>query len=806
MVPFRNSARMSRRSRNVHQSSHHEVNVVLVSRLVKFAFFGLIALIILFLGYAVWISHDLPAPGKLASASMKNSTKILDKNGTVLYSIYNDYNRIYVPLDQIPKNLRNATIATEDNTFYQNNGFSWKGYARAAFNLVVHHQIEGGGSTITQQLVKNVLLTSNQTFTRKLKELILAVQVDKHYSKDQILEMYLNNIPYGGTSIGVEAAANLYFNKHVKDLDLAQSAFLAGLPQSPSYYSPFINPDKAYIARSQVVLGRMVTTGYISQKQADAALKEINGFTFSNNDSDIKAPHFVMDVRSKLVQMFGEGMVANGDLTVKTTLDYNIQQHAEQIVKTELDSLKGYHVSNGAALVLDSRTAAVLAMVGSKDYFDKDNDGNFNAVYASRQPGSSTKPILYATAFERGYTPATLLMDTPTDFYMGAGQKPYTPVNYEGTFQGPMQVRYALGNSENIPAVKMLAMVGIKNFMQKAYDMGITNWQPTSTNLSQVGLSLVLGGREASLYQVTSAYQVFADQGVKKDPYEIEEVDDSHGRVLYKHQTDPGRKVLSPEVSFLISHILSDDSARQLAFGAHSWLYVPGKTVSVKTGTTDDKKDNWTIGYTPSYVVGVWVGNNDDSPMNQAIASGITGASPIWNKIISSILKGKKDEPLQKPDDVMAMQIDALGGGLPVAGQPIRAEYFIKGTQPTGPSPIYKEVKVQKGDNSKIATADQVTHGDYDVKQFIVFQENDPVSTDGVNRWQQGIDAWVAKAHANDPLYHPPDGWQSQQSGMPASDSGNSNNSSSNSNGEVTPTPTPIPVDNNPTETPTPTP
>jgi 1A family penicillin-binding protein len=734
------------------------MNVFLLSKLLKWALVGLVVFIVLFLGFAVWVSRDLPAPGKLASASIKDSTKIIDRNGTILYSIYNNYNRIYVNLDQIPKNLRNATIATEDSTFYENNGFSWKGYARAAVGLVIHHgAIEGGGSTITQQLVKNVLLTSNQTFTRKLKELILAVQVDKRYSKDQILEMYLNNIPYGGTSIGVEAAANLYFNKHVKDLDLAQSAFLAGLPQSPSYYSPYINPDKAYLGRSQTVLQRMVTTGYISQKQADAAYKEIKGFTFSNSDqANIKAPHFVMDVRSKLVKMFGEGMVANGDLTVKTTLDYSIQQQAEKTVKTELDSLKGYHVSNGAALVLDAKTGAVLAMVGSKDYFDQDNQGNFNAVYASRQPGSSTKPILYATAFEKGYTPATLLMDTPTDFYMGANQPPYKPVNYEGTFSGPMQVRYALGNSENIPAVKMLAMVGIKNFMEKAYDMGITNWQPTQQNLSQVGLSLVLGGREASLFQVTSAYQVFADQGVKKEPFEITEVDSSNGKVLYKHENDPGTKVLSPEVSFLISHILSDDSARQAAFGSHSWLYVSGKTVSVKTGTTDDKKDNWTIGYTPSYVVGVWVGNNDDTPMNQAIASGITGASPIWNKIISSILAGKKDEPEPKPDDVVAMQIDALGGGLPVDGQPIRAEYFIKGTEPTAPSPIYKQIKVSKQDNNKLANSDEISHGDYDVKDFIVFQENDPVSTDGTNRWQQGIDSWVNEHYKDDPKYPPP--------------------------------------------------
>ncbi|MDE2590371.1 MAG: hypothetical protein KGL95_12000, partial [Patescibacteria group bacterium] len=343
----------------------------------------------------------------------------------------------------------------------------------------------------------------------------------------------------------------------------------------------------------------------------------------------------------------------------------------------------------------------------------------------------------YATAFEKGYTPATTVMDVKTDFPTGDPTTPtYTPVNYSGKFLGPIQLRFALGNSLNIPAVKMLARVGIKDVMQNAYNMGITNWEPTADNLKTVGLSLVLGGRETNLVQETTAYGVFANAGIRQDPVFILKVTDSHGNVLYQWHPVQGPRVLPADITFLISHILLDNNARTMDFGPNSWLVVPGKTVSVKTGTTDEKRDNWTIGYTPSYVVGVWVGNNDNTPMNQAISSGETGASPIWNKIMVAALKGKPDEPPQKPDDVNAVSIDAQFGGLPVDGQPTRTEYFIKGTEPTGPSPWY----VKKDD-----------------KTYYVVHEDDPVSTDGQNRWQQGIDDWIKTAHsAADWQWYPP--------------------------------------------------
>ncbi|TAK93587.1 hypothetical protein EPO05_07040, partial [Patescibacteria group bacterium] len=360
--------------------------------------------------------------------------------------------------------------------------------------------------------VKNVLLTNEQSLPRKIKELVLAIQVNQRYTKDQILEMYLNNIPYGGTAIGVEAASEQYFGKKAKDLTLPEAAFLAGLPQSPSYYTPF-NGQKNYLARAQAVLRQMRVNGYISKDQADRAYKTIQGFTFSEKDvASIKAPHFVMYVKRLLANQFGEQMVTTGGLQVTTSLDYDIQKHAEDTVKTEVDKLDKYKVSNGAAMVEDPKTGEILAMVGSKDYFDKSNDGNFNvAVSNSRQPGSSLKPVVYAAAFENGYTPATMLMDVKTEFPGGAGQPPYTPVNYDGKFRGPVQLRFALGNSLNIPSVKILAKVGLNTVMQKGFDMGIESWEPTAENKAKVGLSLVLGGRETSLMDEMTAYSAFAN-------------------------------------------------------------------------------------------------------------------------------------------------------------------------------------------------------------------------------------------------------------------------------------------------------
>jgi len=766
-MDYRAARRISpRRKRSI---SFDTKKFLTLSTLLKYLFFAVIAAIIVVAGLFLWYSRDLPTPGQLVDSKYKDATRIYDRNHVLLYSVYQSENRTYVGLSQIPKLLQDATIATEDKTFYTDTGFSVTGILRAVKNMALGGGLQSG-STITQQLVKNVLLTDQQTLSRKFKEIILSVQVDQKYSKNQILEMYLNNIPYGGTAIGVEAAAEQYFGKNAQDLDLAQSAFLAGLPQSPSLYSPF-SGTKYYLARTQEVLNAMSSNGYITQNQAASAYTEIKNYQFSeNHTAGIKAPYFVMYVRQLLEQKFGEQMVANGGLQVTTSLDYNLQQEAEDIVKTQIDGLKAYDVGNGAAIVTDPKNGEILAFVGGKDYFGQSLpagctpgsncvfEPDVDAALSNRQPGSSLKPIIYSVAFEHGYTPATMIMDVQTDFKATASDPDYIPVDYSGKFIGPIQIRFALGNSLNIPAVKTLARVGIQPVMQQAYNMGINNWQPTPQNLSSVGLSLVLGGRETTLLDETTAYSVFANEGIRQDPQAILKVTDSQGNVLYQYQPVQGPRVLPADVSFLISHILSDNNARTMDFGPNSWLVVPGHTVSVKTGTTDEKRDNWTIGYTPSYVVGVWVGNDDNEVMNQAISSGETGASPIWEAIMEAALKGKPDEEEPKPSDVIAEQIDAMAGGLPYPGQPTRAEYFINGTQPTTQSPVYQ---------SK------------DGKNYYVFREDDPVSTDGVNRWQQGIDAWIQQNHPNDPMYNPPDDVIRQATGDHSLD------------GTPTPTPTP---------------
>ncbi|MBI2621578.1 MAG: transglycosylase domain-containing protein [Candidatus Levybacteria bacterium] len=682
----------------------------------------------------LWFSRDLPEPGKLIEAQVENSTRIYDRNDIPLYSVYEDVNRTYVTLDEIPKILQEATIAIEDKDFYENEGFSITGYIRGLLIDPILRRRISGGSTITQQLVKNVLLTSERSIPRKIKELVLAIQVDKRYSKDEILEMYLNDVPYGGTAIGVEAAAETYFGKKVEELNLAESALLAGLPQSPSLYSPFAG-NKYYTGRTQQVLKNMREEDYITKDEEKRALEEVKKMKFSQRDSlSMKAPHFVIYVKQILASQFGEAAVETGGLAVKTTLDYELQKKAQDIVAEEVEKLKGFRVGNGAAVVQDPKTGEILAMVGSKDYFDTDADGNFNVALANRQPGSSLKPVMYATAFEKGYSPSTLIMDVRTDFPTNEEAKPiYTPVNYDGKFRGPVQLRFALGNSLNIPAVKMLARVGVADVMEKGYEMGLDNWEPTPQNLQNVGLSLVLGGREVSLRDEVSVYSVFANKGERQDPITILEVKDNKGRVLFKHKEKKGQRVVSEEIAFLISHILLDNNARSDAFGSNSLLNIPG--VAVKTGTTDEKRDNWTVGYSPGVVVGVLVGNNDNSPMNPAIASGVTGATPIWRRIMLEALKVKKLEEFEKPDGVIAVQVDSFGGGMPTEGRSTRSEYFVKGTEPTSESGVYKKK---------------------DDKVYIWLRESDPVSTDGKNRWQEGIDKWIEEVHKDDPLYHPP--------------------------------------------------
>jgi 1A family penicillin-binding protein len=703
-----------------------------------------------------WYAKDLPRPDKVQRVEGL-STVISDRNGINLYDIFQDENRIPVTSGNIPDYLKKATVSVEDKDFYKHQGLSTSGIIRAMINIFIFRNLQGG-STLTQQLVKNALLTQERTVPRKIKEAILSIQIERKYTKDEILTMYLNEAPYGGTAVGVESAAEYYFAKAVKDLNLLECALLAGLPQSPSRYSPFTgSSEKLYIWRTQQVLRRMREDGYITKTQEDQANKQLTQIKFADPSVKLKAPHFVAYVKDLLVAKFGQQKVESEGLKVTTTLDWKLQEKAQSIVADEVAKDKYLKLTNGSAVVLDPKTGEILAMVGSKDYTSSDSGGyKFNvATQGLRQPGSSIKPITYATAFKKGYTPATLLMDVDTKYPSGDPKIPeYEPKNYDGKFRGPMQLRYALGNSINTIAVKVMALVGVKDVLHTAYDMGLSTLEPTDANMKRFGLSLTLGGGEVKLLDLSGAYAVFATGGLKSPPVAILKVQDAKGNLLYEYKPAAPERVLPENVAYLISSILSDNNARKEEFGLNSSLVVSGKTVAVKTGTTDDKRDNWTLGYTKNRVVGVWVGNNDNSPMNQTLASGITGAAPIWNRIMKEAIADQKDEPFLRPSDVVEMDIDGFGGGLPVDGMPTRKEVFIKGTEPTGPAAIYQDVKVSIKDENKLANVVDINKGEFKLKKFYIFKEQDDVSTDGKNRWQEAIDAWVNAQ--GDAKYHPP--------------------------------------------------
>lgn len=697
-----------------------------------------------------WYAKDLPSPNKLATVS-SSSTVFYDKDGKILFEMYKDKNRIPISLNQVPDYLKKATIAIEDKNFYKHSGISQTGILRAFINIILGRGLQGG-STITQQLIKNVLLGSERSLSRKIKEMILALEVERRYSKDEILQMYLNEAPYGGIFWGVGSAAKGYFGKEVKDLNLVESAFLAGLPQSPSIYSPFIGKNNLWKKRTIDVLRRLREDGYITKEQEKKAIQDLDKLKFTTPKLPINAPHFVFYVKDQLEKKFGSKLIDSG-VKISTTLSLKVQEIAQKIVKEEIEKLKKYNVTNGAVVVLEAKTGNILAMVGSYDYNDE-KYGKFNAALGLRQPGSTVKPITYAVAFEKGYTPATVIMDVKTEFTSGnPNDKPYVPVNYDGKFRGPVQIRFALGNSINIPAVKMLAMVGIKDFLQKAYDMGLTQFAPNDENLNRFGLSITLGGGETTLLDLTSAFSVFANSGIKKEINSYNEIKDYKNKTIFKQIRSNEKKVLSPEVAFLISHILSDNNARIDVFGPNSYLKIPGKTVAVKTGTSDDKRDNWAVGYTKDIVVGVWVGNNDNSKMDPRIASGVTGASPIFYRLMIELLKIYDDGIPEKPENVKALTIDAFLGGLPKEGYPTRSEYFIEGTEPKSISPFYKRLKISKT-NGKLANDIEIKTGNYEEKEYIVITENDPLSTDGKNRWQEAIDQWASQQ--TDDKFKPP--------------------------------------------------
>lgn len=620
------------------------------SKKIRISFLVLI-LGISFAGYSyflVSIAHDLPSPLNLKSLPTPTTTEFYDRNGVLLYRFYEGKNRTPVKLSEIPADLVHATIAMEDKNFYSHFGVDFYGIARAAISFLKDGKVSGG-STITQQLIKNTLLTPERTLERKAKEIILAFWTERIFSKEEILEMYFNEVPYGGTSWGIGAAAQTYFGKNVKDLNLPESAFLAGLPASPTTYSPYgTNPELSKFRQKQA-LRRMVEDGFISQDLAKQAYEQ--ELQIKALVSEIQAPHFVLYVRSKLSEEFGSRFLAQGGLRVYTTLDLKIQEMAERIVSEEVDKLKNLNIGNGAAMIVSPKTGDILAMVGSKNYWDL-SSGNFNVATALRQPGSSIKPITYTAAFKQGYSPGTTLLDSPVSFR--SLWETYTPVNYDGKFHGPVTIRTALASSLNVPAVKMLAVVGIPELLRTARSLGIT----TLNDSSRYGLSLTLGGGEVRMIDMMQVYSTFSQMGKKKKISETLKITDSKGNIIEDNTTLEGEAVLEPAIAYLITDILSDNKARTPAFGSSSLLNIPGHQVAVKTGTSDNKRDNWTFGYTPDYVVGVWVGNNDNSPMNQRLASGVTGAAPIWNRIMSEVLKNTTPAAFAKPAGIVNGTVD----------------------------------------------------------------------------------------------------------------------------------------------------
>lgn len=659
---------------------------------------GVLLAAVLFLYYA----KDLPDPNKLLSRDVPQSTKIYARDGSLLYEIHGEYKRTLVDLSQMPKTIQQATIAIEDKNFYKEGGISITGIIRAGLTDILSLHKSQGASTITQQFVKNAILTDNKSWDRKIREAILAIAIDARFSKDQILQLYLNEVPYGRNAYGVEAASQSYFNKDVKDLDLAESAYLASIVQAPTYYNP-LGPHRADLdARKNTALSLMQQQGYINQDQEKQARAEVVNFTPLGNG--IKAPHFVLWVEDYLANKYGEKTLEEGGLQVYTTLDLNLQQIAENVVKTDVDKeSKKYNANNAALVAIDPKTGQVLAMVGSKDYFGTSEpagctpgttgknscvfEPNVNVALSQRQPGSSFKPYVYGTAFKKqfGYAPASLLIDVVTNFGSYNG-KDYTPGNYNGQSYGPVSMRQAMAGSLNVPAVKTLALVGVDNAVQTAHDLGITS------PLADCGLSLVLGGCEVRLLDHVAAYSVIANEGIKNPETPILKILDKTGNVLEQFQPNP-QTVLDPQVAYELISIMTDNNARAFIFGANSPLILPDRVVAAKTGTTQNWHDGWTLGFTPSLVAGVWAGNNNGDLLKKG-ADGVVVAAPIWHDFMKAALATSTPETFTVPSGIQQVTVDSVSGKLPTDATPsTKVETFADFSVPT----TYDNVHVKVG-------------------------------------------------------------------------------------------------------------
>jgi 1A family penicillin-binding protein len=652
-------------------------NILLVCLGLFFLLFGILM---------IWVSGlQIPDFKSFAERKVQSSTKIYDRTGEiVLYNVHENIKRTVIPYEDMGTNILNSTVAIEDSEFYQHNGIRISSIFRAVWSNISGGKIQGG-STITQQLIKNTLLTSEKSVSRKIKEWILSIKLERVMSKDEILALYLNEAPYGGNIYGIEEASNAFFGKKPKELTLAESAYLAAIPNGPTYYSPYGKNKNKLEERKNLVLKRMLDLSFIKEDEYNKAKDEVVIF-LQKQPENIGAPHFVFFIKDYLEKKYGTEALEFGGLKVITTLDYKLQKYAESIVLEKAkENEKNWDGSNAASVVIDPKTGEILSMVGSRNYFDKEIDGNFNVATAERQPGSSFKPIVYSLAFEKGYTENTTLFDVKTEFNsscspdgLSKDKNCYNPDNYDNGFRGPMTLRDGLAQSINIIAVKLLYLVGVSDSIQMAQNLGITTLK-NDQNL--YGLSLVIGGGETTLLDMTSVYSVFANSGVRNSYQGILSVKDSSGNILEEYKNNP-QQILNPNTTNILSSILSDDTARTPTFGANSILKIPGIDVAVKTGTTNDNKDAWTIGYTPSVAVGVWVGNNDNKPMKKG---GAALAGPIWNAIMREASKDKPVESFNKPEPINkqippilrgfwqggeTFTIDSISGGLATENTP----------------------------------------------------------------------------------------------------------------------------------------
>ncbi|HPH52115.1 MAG TPA: PBP1A family penicillin-binding protein [Candidatus Portnoybacteria bacterium] len=719
----------------------------------------------------VFCFKDLPNPENLIHRDITESTKIYDRTGEIiLYDVHGEEKRTVIPFEEIPQHVKNATIAIEDTNFYHHFGIDLKGVLRSIVYNIIGKEVLGtktnvGGSTITQQFIKNAILTSEKTYIRKIKEAILAIETEMKYSKNEILSFYLNQVPYGSNAYGIEAAAQTFFNKNAKNLTLAESALLAALTQAPSYYSPYGSHFETTKARQEHILKRMNELGFISSEQHENAKNEKLNFALPS--SGIKAPHFVMYIKEYLENKYGKDYIETAGLKVYTTLDWDLQQIADRAVKIGAETNgKKYNAQNAALAAIDPKTGQILAMVGSKNY-DADSypanctPGNnclfepyVNVTTSPRQPGSSFKPFAYAVAFQKGFTPDTVLFDLKTEFNPNCsssatqetdqyGTKCYHPKNYDGKFRGPISMKESLAQSLNIPSVKTLYLAGVDETINLAQDMGIE----TLKDRSRFGLSLVLGGGEVKLLEETAAFGVFANEGIKNPIQGILKIEDNKGNTIEQYKNNP-KKILEPQITRIISEILSSEDYRAPIFGRKSYLYIENIPVAAKTGTTQDYKDGWTVGYTPSIAVGVWTGNNNNVSINKE--PGAVIAAPIWNEFIKKAYAKKQElKTSTKPENYFDL--------------PVPAEEFLKPEQTITDKDILNgnhitdlKLKIDKSSGLPATSStlpeliEEKTYPQiHSILHFI--DKNNPLGeTNGQNdsqyiNWEQSILNWVSK-------------------------------------------------------------